>query len=56
MKITIEGTNQNKGHAVNIYTPDDDLTIHDLMECIKQAILGYGYAQGSIDDYFEEGE
>jgi hypothetical protein len=57
MKITIEGTNQNKGSSVSVEWATDDCDIVEVMEYIKQALLGYGFQAGSIADYFNvEGE
>lgn len=53
MKIRLETTNSEPeySHSVEIEVPNDHLDIHELWdEVIVPALLGFGFAQTSIDD------
>ena len=54
MKITIEGTDTNKGHFSSVSCPNDDVDLIEIMELIKQVLLGYGFHYESIKRYFED--
>lgn len=60
MKITIEGTLQDKGKIVSIEVPDDDLSLFDgikttvVVDLIKPALLAWGYNKTTVEEFFGE--
>jgi len=59
MKITLQSTVENNktieptNPMVSIDIPFDDLTISEVVEyLIKPALLGYGFMNETIEDYF----
>lgn len=52
MRITFENTVFDKAEKVTIEVPYDDLDVDAMMELVKQGLMGLGYQQQSIEDYF----
>jgi hypothetical protein len=54
MKITLEPTIDLDYPSCSISIPNDDLSINDLFErLINPALLGIGYYQKSINEYYD---
>jgi len=58
MRITLEPTTDQsvwephcQQHKVVVETLSDDLDIHDVMENVRSALLAWGFAPKSIDEY-----
>ena len=49
-RITIE----QYDNKTSVEVERSDVTLTQAMELIERALLGAGYAQGSIDDYFNK--
>jgi hypothetical protein len=48
-RITIE----QYDNKASVEVEQADLTVSEAMELIKRALLGIGYAQSSIEEYFD---
>lgn len=59
MKITIESTEHDpespmlsaRGQTVAVKQDSDDLTLPDLLQLLRQAVLAWGYAPESVEQY-----
>ena len=57
MRIIIESTTTDPLHPklyrkVTIESGSDDLDIHGVMELVEDALIGYGYAEKTVEEYF----
>jgi hypothetical protein len=50
MKITVEHYNEK----VSIETQHDDLDFNQFMELVRKVAHGVGYADGTIDEWFNQ--
>lgn len=54
MKITIESTDMKESKSIKASVEllgQDDADIHEVMQLIKQCLLGYGYSESSVEEY-----
>ena len=59
MKITIESTEHDpqspmlsaRGQTVSVKQESDDLTLHEVLQLLRQALLAWGYAPESVEQY-----
>ena len=55
MKITLEGTEFQKGKKIVIETGNDDHNIWEVYEqLIRPALIAWGYGEGTVDRLTEE--
>jgi len=50
MKLSYEAYD----HKFTIETKNDDLTAAQVLELVEQLLLGAGFSQENIDDYYEK--
>ena len=50
MKLTLE----HYDSKITIESKNDDLTIDEVMQLVKQLLSGAGYSSNSIDRYFDD--
>ena len=55
MRVILEPTSTmvDLQYRVEIESPSDELTIWDLMELLKAAVLAYGYHWKPVNDIFD---
>ena len=53
MKITLEGTEADKGKAVSIINPSDDLDIAAIADLLRALLLAWGYQPKNVDELIE---